>query len=787
MSIADPMLLPSDVELVPVETLPPELLAQVEHKPGDHALTRPRSRTPSIIVDAGTAKLLESFRVPTRIVDAVLAYAANEERDARETLDRSYPILRGLLEDGLLVSADSPFGRPIEQGLREGDRVGRFTISRLANLMIDTELYIATGDDREPVALKVSRSATDERMRRLIAREAEMLRLLDGTVTPSLLEVSEFDDRPYLATSWLSGIDLESAARDVRRLGVVAGPRALLELGGRVIDAYARLHAQGVLHGDVHPSNLLVGPDGAVSIIDFGLAAPIDARSRERGGVDFFLEPEAASERAHRLPSPLTAEGEQYAVAAIVYFALTGAHTHNFSLEPTEMLRQLSTDPVLPFSTHGVADVRHVEGVLGRALAKAPTERFADVTAFLRAFQQASRADLGEDRKPSPEPNGQLSELMADVLARVAPSGPLLDGSLEAPTATVNLGAAGIAYAVLRIAMARNDPRLLALADIWSARAVSAIGTKIGFENEALEITPDRFGSAGIHHSAAGVFVVDATVAAARGDELTQSARIAGFIDSAGIPRESDVSFGKAGALIGAAMLVDGAPPIEVRSQLIEHGDRLATALVGDLARFSHVAHDPASADPLYAVGAAHGWAGMLFALLRWAECTGTAPPIDLEPLLSELASLATPLGRGVYWPQRVGMPDDPSLAATWCNGAAGHVPLWLLAADRCGNPQYRRLAAASAWTAYDMPDGPGDLCCGLAGRAYGLLAIYRSSGSEEWLVRARDLAERAVQTIRAHALRRDSLYKGELGVAVLAADLSDPGNAAMPFFHREI
>ena len=58
--------------------------------------------------------------------------------------------------------------------------------------------------------------------------------------------------------------------------------------------------------------------------------------------------------------------------------------------------------------------------------------------------------------------------------------------------------------------------------------------------------------------------------------------------------------------------------------------------------------------------------------------------------------------------------------------------------------------------------------------------------GERLWLSRARDLGEQAVGAVQANALRRDSLYKGEIGVAALLADLDRPDDAAMPFYDRD-
>ena len=94
MAILDPLVLPPDVVIVPVSELPPELREQVGHEAGDYSVTRPRSRTMSSIVDAKTAALLETFRTPATIVDAVIAFSAAEGLDPRATLDDAFAVAR---------------------------------------------------------------------------------------------------------------------------------------------------------------------------------------------------------------------------------------------------------------------------------------------------------------------------------------------------------------------------------------------------------------------------------------------------------------------------------------------------------------------------------------------------------------------------------------------------------------------------------------------------------------------------------------------------------------------
>ena len=108
---------------------------------------------------------------------------------------------------------------------------------------------------------------------------------------------------------------------------------------------------------------------------------------------------------------------------------------------------------------------------------------------------------------------------------------------------------------------------------------------------------------------------------------------------------------------------------------------------------------------------------------------------------------------------------------------------MWLLAYELLDDPHYLKLAEGAAWTSYEAQSTGGDLCCGSAGRAYALLRFFRHTGDQIWLDRAHELAEHAAKAIRKRQLRRNSLYRGEVGVCLLAADLNDPYQARMPLF----
>jgi serine/threonine-protein kinase len=345
----------------------------------------------------------------------------------------------------------------------------------------------------------------------------------------------------------------------------------------------------------------------------------------------------------------------------------------------------------------------------------------------------------------------------------------------------VNYGAAGIACALYRIALAREDAALLSLADIWAERAAAALGAEDAFYNPELQITPESVGRNSAWHTAAGVHAVRALIAHVMGAPGVQGLAVDAFRAALREPCESpDLTLGRSGLLLAGSLLLDTLTA-EVhavrRRALIGEGEEKLRALWTELDALPPVSEG--GGEPGF--GMAHGWAGFLYAALRWCRSAGTPLPDRVAERLAELAACARPWGRGLRWKWYEGGGETVSMPG-WCNGGAGFVYLWSLA----GEPD---LAESAAWNAWEAPDRHGNLCCGLTGRAYALLHLWRRGHGPEWLDRARGLAERADRATRAVVQSRetpDSLYKGEAGAAVLAADIARPEGAVMPFFEEE-
>ncbi len=264
------------------------------------------------------------------------------------------------------------------------------------------------------VAVKLLSAASvgsDVARSRLI-REARAAAALEHEGIVRVYDVGETDDGgAFLVMELIRGKSL----RDLMiggSLGLATRATILADAGR----ALAFAHAAGIVHRDVKPDNVMVREDGRVVVVDFGVAKPVasdvvghaDTVAAQTGGAltgagqlvgtPAYLAPEQAR------GLDVSHATDQFALAVTAYEALSGK---------------------LPWKGHGVADIvasvlrdesppissgGHVpasfDAVLSRALAKAPSDRFPDMEAFVDAFEAAA-VELPEDEVSTSRPSGR--------------------------------------------------------------------------------------------------------------------------------------------------------------------------------------------------------------------------------------------------------------------------------------------------------------------------------------------------------------------------------------------
>jgi eukaryotic-like serine/threonine-protein kinase len=216
---------------------------------------------------------------------------------------------------------------------------------------------------------------------------------------PNVLRVYEWGmlgERPWFTMELVEGHDLRAEAERLTQLPPEARFRTAEHLVVQIARALAYVHERGLVHRDVTPGNVMVGPDGSVKLMDFGVVKETDADLTAAGeliGTAAYMAPEQIS------GDPVDARADLYSLGAVMYLLLTGkrpfqAHTLHGFLE-----KHLNATPRPPREL--VPEVpERLEEVCLRLLHKAPDDRFASASHLLYVLGDRTHGEDLEDRWP---------------------------------------------------------------------------------------------------------------------------------------------------------------------------------------------------------------------------------------------------------------------------------------------------------------------------------------------------------------------------------------------------
>ena len=242
----------------------------------------------------------------------------------------------------------------------------------------------------EIVALKAI--PHDATLRQRARREASVAGKLRHPNVVRLRSVHEDGQYVYIASDIVEGVDLAGALRQGQ-----LGDAPLLRVAAAVCAGLAHAHEHGVVHRDVKPANVLLGRDGTVRVLDFGIAtldepdATVDDRML---GTLSYMAPESC---LGGRPTPAT---DVWAVGVMVYEALTGANPYR-ARTPDE-LRERHRHPPRSLADLRPELPRSLAVACARALESNPRRR-PSAEAFGRVLSAAADAiERPGEREPSP-------------------------------------------------------------------------------------------------------------------------------------------------------------------------------------------------------------------------------------------------------------------------------------------------------------------------------------------------------------------------------------------------
>ncbi|MEV6339005.1 serine/threonine-protein kinase [Nocardia vinacea] len=261
---------------------------------------------------------------------------------------------------------------------------GHYRLDRLLGTGGTGQVWLAldTVADRA-VALKVlaCSHAADPTCRLRFTREARLAAQAPGPHRVPIHTFGELDGRLYIDMEFIEGTDVSALLREAGPLDP-ARAVAIIAQTAMALDA---MHRVGLVHRDVKPSNIMVGPTGFVHLIDFGIAHRIDQPAITAHGNVVGTLAYMAPERFDGIAD---APADQYSLACVLYECLTGQRPFGNVDSPQQLRAHLLTAPPSA-ATLNPAVPATLDAVITRAMAKDPSQRYSSAGEFACAAYAA--------------------------------------------------------------------------------------------------------------------------------------------------------------------------------------------------------------------------------------------------------------------------------------------------------------------------------------------------------------------------------------------------------------
>ncbi len=221
-----------------------------------------------------------------------------------------------------------------------------------------------------PVALKFlpNHLLGDEEVRKRFEREAKAAAALDHSNVCTVYEIDEADGKTFIAMALVEGESLDKQ--------IAQGPLKLeeaLDIAQQIAKGLEAAHKRGVVHRDIKPENIMIGGDGHVTIMDFGLAqltqASLLTRPDQTLGTTFYMSPEQTE------GSGTDQRTDIWSLGVVIYEMVTGQQPFKGDYDKAVMYSILNEEPE-PITALRTGVPMELERVVGKCLAKAPEDRY---------------------------------------------------------------------------------------------------------------------------------------------------------------------------------------------------------------------------------------------------------------------------------------------------------------------------------------------------------------------------------------------------------------------------
>src|SRR6266508_4926177 len=235
------------------------------------------------------------------------------------------------------------------------------------------------------------RFAEDESYRERFEREWRSAAASEHPNSVEVLDAGDIEGQLFIVMRLIDGPDLGKLLTDEGPLD----PRRTLNLLSQVADALDAANERGLVHRDVKPSNILVGPGDTAYLTDFGVAKNTGTRGLTQKGMFVGTIDYAAPEQIEG--RSLDGRTDVYGLGGVLYTCLTGAVPYERESEVQVIYAHLRDPPPAPSSRHPELTPA-LDAVVAKAMDKSRENRYGSCGELIAGLRAALRVEETEPR-----------------------------------------------------------------------------------------------------------------------------------------------------------------------------------------------------------------------------------------------------------------------------------------------------------------------------------------------------------------------------------------------------
>jgi serine/threonine-protein kinase len=214
-------------------------------------------------------------------------------------------------------------------------------------------------------------------------REAQSIARINHPNVVAVLDYGEADEKPFIVMEYVPGEPLTTIT------GQPVDPDRVVAIMVQAASAAGAAHAQGIVHRDIKPGNILVTEEGNAKLVDFGIAAAqwsdrLTATGATIGSPHYISPEQVSGERA-------TPPSDVYSLGVVLYELLTGTRPFEGEVMTAVAMAHIQQEPEPPSARVKGLDPSF-DAVVLKCLAKKPEQRFEDGNALAQALQSRDQA-----------------------------------------------------------------------------------------------------------------------------------------------------------------------------------------------------------------------------------------------------------------------------------------------------------------------------------------------------------------------------------------------------------